>query len=259
MSAVVRLKVLIVDDEPPARELIATLLREEADVEVVGECANGRSALAAIERLAPDLVFLDVQMPGLDGFGLLAELPADRWPLVVFVTAFDKHAVRAFEVHALDYVVKPFEYGRLRQAVQRARTQLSQRDGAGQQARLLALLEDWQRQSQTWDRLAVREERRVTFLKPADIDWIEADGNYLRLHLGRRSHLLRETMNAAEARLSSKKFVRVSRSVLVNLERVKEWQPLFHGDSVVILEDGTRLTVSRVYRDSLDRRLNSSG
>jgi two-component system LytT family response regulator len=247
------IRALIVDDEPPARELIRTLLREEPDVEVVGECGDGRSAVAAIERLSPDLIFLDVQMPRLDGFGVLAALPAERWPLVVFVTAYDLHAVRAFEVHALDYLLKPFEYDRLRQAVRRARAELSENDSPSQQTRLLAFLEDQQRRSQTWDRLAVREDRRVTFLRPDEIAWIEAEGNYLRLHAGRKSYLLRETMNAAEARLASKKFLRLSRSVLVNLERVREWQPLFHGDSVVILEDGTRLTVTRVYRESLDR------
>jgi two-component system, LytTR family, response regulator len=248
-----KIRALIVDDEPPARELIATLLRKEPDVDIVGECPDGRSAVAAIERLSPDLVFLDVQMPGLDGFGVLNALPSERWPLVVFVTAYDKHAVRAFEVHALDYLLKPFEYNRLREAVQRARAQLDHRDGPPHQARLLALLEDLQRRSQTWDRVAVREDRRVTFLRPDEIDWIEAEGNYLRLHTGKKSYMLRETMSAAEARLASKKFLRVSRSALVNLERVKEWQPLFHGDSILILVDGTRLTVSRVYRESLDR------
>jgi len=248
-----KIRVLIVDDEPPARELVATLLREESDVEVVGECANGRSAVAAIERLSPDLVFLDVQMPGLDGFGVLATLPTERWPLIVFVTAYDKHAVRAFEVHALDYLLKPFEYDRLHHAVQRARTELHRSNESIQQTRLLALLEDIQQRSENWDRLAVRDSRRITFFKPEEIDWIETDGNYLRLHVGRKSHLFRQTMNTAEVRLASKKFLRISRSALVNLERVKEWQPLFHGDSLLILTDGTRLTVSRVYREGLDR------
>jgi two-component system, LytTR family, response regulator len=247
-----KLRALIVDDEPPARDLIATLLRDERDVEVVGECANGRQAVAAIGRLSPDLVFLDVQMPGLDGFGVLAELPSERLPLVVFVTAFDQHAVRAFEVHALDYLLKPFEYDRLRQAVQRARTQLSQNSGATQQTRLLALLEDLRTSKQSWNRVAVPDAGRTVFLRPDEIDWIEAEGNYLRLHVGKQSYLLRETMNAAEARLAAKKFLRVSRSALVNLERVKEWQPLFHGDSVVVLENGTRLTVSRGYREKFD-------
>jgi two-component system LytT family response regulator len=247
-----KIRALIVDDEPPARELIATLLRDEPDVEVVGECPNGRSAVDAIKRLAPDLVFLDIQMPGLDGFGALAELTPDRWPLIIFVTAFDRHALRAFEVHAIDYLLKPFEYERLRAAVGRAREQLTHRQGAARQEKLISLLEDLRGHERDWDRIAIRESNGVVFVKLEEIDWIEADGNYLRLHAGKRTHLLRETMNSADERLSGKKFLRISRSVLVNLERVKEWQPMFHGDSVVILEDRTRLTVSRVYREKLD-------
>jgi two-component system LytT family response regulator len=253
------IRALIVDDEPPARALIATLLRQEPDVEVVGECENGRSAVAAITRLTPDLVFLDVQMPGLDGFDVLAELPVNRWPLIVFVTAYDEHAVRAFEIHALDYLLKPFEYDRLRHSVQRARAALEKTGEAGHQPRLVALLEDLMDRSQNWDRLAVRDARRVTFFKPEEIDWIETEGNYLRLHAGRKSHLLRQTMQTAEARLASKKFLRISRSTLVNLERVREWQPLFHGDSLLILEDGTRLTVTRMYREGLDRLMARLG
>src|SRR5436190_1111054 len=248
-----KIRVLIVDDEPPARELIATLLRDEPDVEIVGECANGRKAVTAIERLSPDLVFLDVRMPGLDGFGVLAELPVERWPLIVFVTAYDEHAVRAFDVHALDYLLKPFEYDRLRQALQRAREKLSQRDGPSEQSRMLSLLESLQNRAQSWDRIVVRETGRVTFLKPDEIDWVEAEGNYVCLHFGAKSYLLRETMAETETRLAPKKFLRVSRSALVNLERIKEWQPLFHGDSVLILHDGTRLTVTRVYREEFDR------
>jgi len=254
-----KIRALIVDDEPPARELIATLLRGDPEVELVGECVNGRKAVAAIERLAPDLVFLDVQMPGLDGFGVLASLPAERWPVIIFVTAYEEHAVRAFEVHALDYVLKPFEYDRLREAVRRARTEITQRHGASQQTRLLALLEDMQSKAQSWDRVVVREAGRVTYGHPAEIDWVEAEGNYVCLHAGPKTYLLRETMHAAEARLLTRKFLRVSRSALVNLERVKEWQPLFHGDSVLLLKDGTRLTVSRVYRESLDRLVAQLG
>jgi two-component system LytT family response regulator len=198
-------------------------------------------------------------MPGLDGFGVLAELPVERWPLIVFVTAYDEHAVRAFEVHALDYVLKPFEYDRLRQAVRRARTKMSQHDGASEQTRLLALLEGLQNRTQSWDRMVVREAGRIIFLKPDEIDWIEAEGNYVCLRVGTKSYLLRETMNAAEARLAARKFLRVSRSALVNLERIKEWQPLFHGDSVLVLKDGTRLTVSRVYREKLDQLVAQLG
>src|SRR5439155_11387125 len=212
-----------------------------------------------IERLSPDLVFLDVRMPGLDGFGVLAELPVERWPLIVFVTAYDEHAVRAFDVHALDYLLKPFEYDRLRQALQRARGKLSQRDGASEQSRMLSLLESLQNRAQSWDRIVVRETGRVTFLKPDEIDWVEAEGNYVCLHVGAKSYLLRETMAEAETRLLAKKFLRVSRSALVNLERIKEWQPLFHGDSVLVLKDGTRLTVSRVYREKLDQLVAQLG
>ena len=254
-----KIRALIVDDEPPARELIATLLRDEPEVEVVGECANGRTAVAAIERFSPDLVFLDVQMPGLDGFGVLAALPVEHWPLIVFVTAYDKYAVRAFEVHALDYLLKPFEYDRLREAVRRARAKLSQRESGSQHTALIALLDDLQNKSRSWDRVVVREAGRITFVKPDEIDWIEAEGNYLRLHAGKKNYLLRETMNAAEARLAAKKFLRISRSALVNLEQVKEWQPLFHGDSVLLLKDGTRLNVSRVYREKLDRLVTELG
>jgi len=247
------IRALIVDDEPPARDLIATLLRDEPELEVVGQCSNGRDAVAAIRRLSPDLVFLDVQMPGMDGFGVLAELPADRLPLVIFVTAFDRHAIRAFEVHALDYLLKPFEYDRLRQAVRHARMKLAQGPGSASHTHLTSLLDELHNRGQSWNRLAIRDAGRVLFLQPDEIDWIEAEGNYVRLHVGKGSYLLRETMGSTEERLASRKFLRVSRSTIVNLERVTEWQPLFHGDSVVILRNGIRLTVSRVYRETLDR------
>jgi len=196
------IRALIVDDEAPARDLIATLLRDEPDLEVVGECNNGRDAIAAIQRLSPDLVFLDVQMPGLDGFGVLAELQTERLPLVVFVTAFDRHAIRAFEVHALDYLLKPYEYDRLRQAVRHARTQLAQGPDAADQTRLISLLEELHNRGQSWNRLAIRDAGRIVFLQPDQIDWIEAEGNYVRLHVGKESHLLREAMAAIEARLA---------------------------------------------------------
>lgn len=253
------MRTLIVDDERPARELISTLLRAEPDIEVIGECGNGPDAVAAIRKGSPDLVFLDVQMPGLDGFGVLAALDSERLPLIIFVTAYDKHAVRAFEVHALDYLLKPFEYGRLHESVERARDCLQKRSPEIYGERLLALLEELQTKARSWDRMLIRETGRITFLKPDEIDWIEAEGNYLRLHADKKSYLLRETMNAAEARLATKKFLRVSRSILVNLERIEQWQPLFHGDSILILRDGTRLTVSRSYREKLDRLMTELG
>jgi two-component system LytT family response regulator len=180
----VKIRTLIVDDEPPARELISTLLQDEPDIEVIGACENGSKAVAAIHERSPDLVFLDVQMPGLDGFGVLAALDNQPLPLIIFVTAYDKHAVRAFEVHALDYLLKPFEYDRLRQSVQRARIRLQTKSSDVYQDCLLGLLADFQARSQSWERLVIRETGRVTFVKIAEIDWIEAEGNYLRLQTG---------------------------------------------------------------------------
>ena len=248
-----KIRILIVDDERPARELILTLLRSEPDIEVIGECANGADAVAVIRKASPDLVFLDIQMPGLDGFGVVAALDNQRLPLLVFVTAYDKHAVRAFELHAVDYLLKPFEYDRLHESVRRARLRLQKDSAEVYRERVLGLLEDLNLKSQSWERLAIRESGRVIFVRPDEIDWIDAQGNYLRLHVGKDAYLLRETMATAEARLAPKKFLRVNRSTLVNLERVKEWQPLFHGDSVIILNDSTRLTVSRLYREKFDR------
>jgi two-component system, LytTR family, response regulator len=246
-----RIRTLIVDDEPPARDLVATLLRDEQDAEVVAECSNGREAVGAIQQFAPDLVFLDVRMPVLDGFGVLGQLQG-HLPLVIFITAYDQHAMRAFEAHALDYLLKPFDFERFRQAFDRARRQLNLRDNSLHQERLLALIEDLRGQANGWDRIALREQGKVTFIKPPEIDWIESEGNYVRLHIGHRSCLLRETMSSMEARLAEKKFVRVSRSALVNLEKIKEWHPLFHGDSVLVLDDGLRVPVSRVFRERLD-------
>ncbi len=247
-----KIRALIIDDEPLARELIATLLSKQPDVEILGQSANGQVALEHIRQFNPDLIFLDVQMPGLDGFGLLAELPQNQWPLIIFVTAYEKYAVRAFEARAVDYLLKPFEYERLGEAVERARVQLHNHGQSGQQARILALLEDLQKSPVAWDRLAIRDPGRILFIKPEEIDWIESEGNYLRLHIGARSHLLRETMADAETKLAPKNFLRISRFNLVNLERIREWQPKLNGDSLLILQDNTRLAVSRNYREALD-------
>jgi two-component system LytT family response regulator len=248
-----KIRTLIVDDERPARQLILTLLRTEPDIEVIGECANGLEAVEVIRKSSPDLVFLDIQMPGLDGFGVVAALENQPLPLFVFVTAYDKHAVRAFELYALDYLLKPFEYDRLHESVQRARLRIQKDSSELYRDRVLGLLEDVYIKSQSWERLAIRESGRVIFVRPDEIDWIDAQGNYLCLHVAKASYLLRETMGTAEARLAPKKFFRINRSTLVNLERIKEWQPLFHGDSVIILNDSTRLTVSRLYREKFDR------
>jgi two-component system LytT family response regulator len=252
----VSIRILIVDDEPLGRQRIRSLLKEEADLEIIGECVNGREAVAAIRDHQPDVVFLDVQMPGLDGFGVLEAVGPEFMPIVIFVTAHDSYALRAFEVHALDYLLKPFDRQRLSQALQRARRQLNQEEKTvGQYA---ALLEDVGSSRKSLDRLVIKSSGRVFFLKTEEIDWIESAGNYLRLHVGDEVHLLRETMTNLESRLNSGKFVRIHRSTMVNLERIKELRPMFHGDYLVLLHDNTELTLSRSYRPKLQEILGDS-
>jgi len=254
----VKIRTLIVDDEPLARERIGKLLTKEADVEIVGECADGRQALTAIRKHQPDLVFLDVQMPELDGFGVLAQLEAGAMPAVVFVTAHDRFALRAFEVHALDYLLKPFDAERFREALMRARDRLQRQHTGELTQRIGELLADLKTVAEHQDRLAVKSVGKVLFLSIEEIDWIEAADNYVNLHVGNESHLHRETMAALESRLPRGKFMRISRSTIVNIERIKELQPLFHGEYAVILRNGTRLTLSRSHREKLNRLLGRS-
>jgi two-component system LytT family response regulator len=249
------IKTLIVDDEPLARERLRRLLEAESDLEIVGECGDGTEALAIIERTRPDLLFLDIQMPELDGFGLLARLDRRRLPAIIFVTAYDQFALRAFEVHALDYLLKPFDTERFAAALQRARDWLQRPATDELNQRLAALLADVRPPPRTPDRLAVKTGSRVILLRAEDIDWVEAADNYVSLHVGKEAHLLRETMNALENRLPAHLFMRISRSTIVNVNRIKELQPLFHGEYSVILLDGTRLTLSRSYREKLQRLL----
>src|SRR5687768_442930 len=250
-----RIRTLVVDDEPMARERVLSLLQHEEDVEVVGECSDGTQALAAIQHYAPDLVFLDVQMPGIDGFGVIEGIGADKMPTVIFVTAYDEYALRAFEVHALDYLLKPFGRDRFRQTLTHARAHLERRRAGDLGRRLLALVNDIKPEAPKLDRLIVKSGGRVFFLRTGDLDWIEAAGNYVRLHLGEESHLFRGTMNRMEARLDTRRFVRIHRSRIVNTERIKELQPWFNGEYVVILRNGTRLPLSRGYRDKLQEQL----
>jgi two-component system, LytTR family, response regulator len=253
-----RLRTLIVDDEPLARDKVRILLAKDPEIEIIGECANGQEAVEMIERESPDLVFLDVQMPGLDGFGVLKQIGAEHAPGVVFVTAYDQHALHAFEVHALDYLVKPFAQKRFNETLQRAKEQLRNRQGGVLTQQLLSLLGGLGSSSRFLERIVVRSNGRVFFLKVNDIDWIEAAGNYLNIHIGNEAHLLRETMNSIEAQLDARKFVRIHRSTLVNIERIKELSPLFHGDYVVTLMNGSRLTLSRSYRERLTGLMNGT-
>ena len=250
-----KIRTLVVDDETLARERVLSLLRQEIDIEVVGECSDGGQAVAAIQEQSPDLVFLDVQMPGCDGFEVLKHISPDRMPTVIFVTAYDEYALRAFEVHALDYLLKPFGKDRFKETLRHAREALEGRRAGDLGRRLLAMVHDVKPEPQRVERLVVKSGGRVFFLRTDDIDWIEAAGNYVRLHLGQESHLFRETMNRLETRLDGRRFARIHRSRIVNTERVKELQPWFNGDHVVVLRDGTRLTLSRLYRDKLQQRL----
>ena len=250
-----RTRVLIADDEPLARERLRTLLGGEDWVEVVAECQNGTEAVESIAKLQPDLVFLDVQMPGATGFQVIDAVGPARMPLVVFVTAFDKYALRAFDVHALDYLLKPFDRERFGQALARARHQLERRTNGDLERRLLELVQDLKSSSPRLERFVVKAGGRVFFVRADEIDWIEAAGNYVKLHVASDAHLFRETMNALEAQLDSEIFFRIHRSHIVNIERVKELQPWFNGEYVVFLKNGTRLTLSRGYREKLQERI----
>ena len=251
------IRVLIVDDEPVARRGLARMLRAEPDLEVAGEAADGEEAVRVLREKQVDLVFLDIRMPGPDGLAIAESLESvDRPPLIVFVTAFDEYAVRAFEVDAADYVLKPFDRDRLRQALDRARRRLRRealdrvQSGVGTLERLLGRTAD-----ATPDRLVVREAGNVFFLRPDEIDWVESAANYVRLHAGRDTHLVRDTLAAMEQRLEPHGFLRISRSVLVNLDRVRKVQPGGGGTHVAILDDGRRLAVSRRSGRSLRRAI----
>lgn len=249
-----KLTALIVDDEPLARERLRTLLATEPELEIIGECVNGREAVAAVKRQRPDLLFLDIQMPELDGFQALAQL-GQPWPAVIFVTAFDEHAVKAFEFHALDYLLKPFKPARLRAAIAHARAQIAaKKTGDDDPAhRILKLLEERAAKPEYLARIAVRDRDKVRFVKTADIDWIEASGNYLVLHAGRENHVLRETLTALEGQLSPKEFFRINRSALVNVDRVRHVEPAFNDEHIVVLADGAKLTLTRGLRELQER------
>ena len=245
-----KIRTIVIDDEPLARDRLLKLLRAEPEIEIVGEAKNGREGVELIRQTKPALAFLDVQMPELDGFGVLAALAPEERPAVVFVTAFDKFALKAFEVHAMDYLLKPFDKQRFQTALRRVLQQLERAQPAQLNEQLSALLSEL-RPSPSSDRLAVKGEGRVVFVKIADLDWVEAADNYVSLHVGKETHLLRETMTNLEQRLPHQQFIRISRSNMVNIDRVKELQPLFHGEYAVILRDGTKLTLSRSHRDKL--------
>ncbi len=257
------IRALIVDDEPLARQRIRDLLEEEPDVRVIGECGDGEEAVADIEAHRPDLVFLDIQMPEMTGLEVLESLEMEPLPAVVFVTAYDEFALRAFDAHALDYLMKPFHRTRFRVALDRARALIAGRRARQEddrlEERIRAVLSELNPRQRYLERLVVRNGTRIQFIRTQTVDWVEADGNYARLHVGGRSYLVRETMSHLEGRLDPADFVRIHRSTIVNTHRIREIQPMAKGDYVLILEDGTKLNSSQSYRDNLQALIRGAG
>jgi two-component system LytT family response regulator len=247
-----KIRTLVVDDEPLARERIQRMLHDETDVEVLGECGNGSEAVSFIEEFLPDLVFLDIQMPEMNGFEVLQAIAPRRMPpAVIFVTAYDQYAIRAFDVHALDYLLKPFNRQRFQAALNRVREQIKKSEVDDRSEIFASLLSDLKLKKQHLEKFVLKSAGRIYFLKTDEVDWIEAAGNYLKLHVGKDTHLLRETMNGIEAKLDPVRFPRIHRSTIINAERIKELFPLFNGDYTLLLKNGTELTVSRNYRSRL--------
>ena len=265
-----RVRVLVVDDEPLARSGIAELAARDPDLEVVGQCGDGRAAVEAIRSLAPDLVLLDIQMPEMDGFQVIQQVGPERMPAVIFITAYDQFAVRAFAVHALDYLLKPFDDERFSAALGRSKRAINDNEVGELSRRLIGLLETTERGNRGpgsaapaagqpyLTRLVVKNAGRVTFVRVDEIDWIEAADYYVRLHVARKSHLLRETMSALEEQLDPARFFRVHRSAIVNLDRLVEIQPYFHGEHVLVLSDGSKLKLSRSRKEKLEAVLRQS-
>jgi two-component system LytT family response regulator len=254
------LRVVVADDEPIGRHRLVRLLQAEPDTEVVAACGDGEEAVVAIREHSPDVVLLDIQMPRLDGFEVVAALGEAHQPAVIFVTAHDQYALRAFEVHAFDYLLKPVDGDRLREAMERSISAAGRPPQASTTRRMLFLLEELNARDRARgrDRIVVRTPERAIFLRTETVDWIEAAGKFVHLHVGRTVHALRESMAELEQELDSARFLRISRSAIVNLDRIQEVQPWFQGDYVLILTDGTRLTSTRGYRDNMRKLLGRS-
>jgi two-component system, LytTR family, response regulator len=259
-----KIRALIIDDEPLARQRIRLLAQAEPALEIIGESANAVEALAAIKRDPPDLLFLDVQMPEMDGFELLQKLPRERLPAIIFTTAYDRHAVRAFEAHALDYLLKPFQPDRFKMAVARAQEHLANKQASVAARGLLDLIAAQQNScslpspAQFLTRLTVKNDDRVVVIKTVEIDSIESAGNYVAVNVGEESHILRETLNTLEKQLDPERFLRISRSAIVNLDRVKELQPMFKGEHVIVLQNGKRIAMSRGLLREVEQALKFS-
>jgi two-component system LytT family response regulator len=251
----VTLRALVVDDEALARRALLRLLKLETDISVIGQCGDGESAVETIRRLRPDVIFLDVQMPEMDGFRVLETIGPEQMPVTVFVTAFDQYAIRAFDANAVDYLLKPFSADRLARAVARARERLIGKQDRESAQRLFSLLERTRFHSDYAQRLTVSVRGRILFVPVAGIDWIEAEGNYARLHVARKIYDIRETLQALMEKLDPRDFVRIHRSTIVNIQRVREVQPWFQGSHIVLLHTGEELRMSRYQRDAVERLL----
>lgn len=268
---------MIVDDEALARKALRVMLADDPEMEVIAECRSGREAVTAIHEHSPDIVFIDIQMPEMDGFQVIEEVGVKEMPVTVFVTAYDKYALRAFDAHALDYLLKPFDYDRFDTALQRAKTQVRQHELDEMRESFLAVLKDMKPAAAAEssfrkenskplepdakvpiDRVVIKSGGRIYFLKIEEIDWIEGAGDYLSLHAGSQTHLIRETMGNFHTKLNAKKFLRIHRSTIINIERVKDIRPLSKGEYVITLTNGARLNSSRGYRQALQELLDEA-
>lgn len=256
-----KIRTLIVDDEKPARDRLLELLQKEKDIEITGLCRDGLEAASLVKECKVDLLFLDIQMPGMDGFATLRQIPVERLPITIFVTAFDKYALQAFESHAIDYLLKPFSDERFEAALQRSRRYLQTQAAGELGLRLAQLLHESDSGplgSKTLDQIVLKDRGRVHFLNVKDLDWIEAAGVYVHLHVGSESHLFRTTLGQLQQRLNPRQFVRVNRSAIINTERIVELQPRSHGEYTIVLKNGTQVALSRGYRSQLEGWLHQS-
>jgi two-component system LytT family response regulator len=253
-----RIRTLIVDDEPLARAMLRSFLADDAGVEVIGECGDGYTAIEMIESAAPDLVFLDIQMPDLDGFGVLRALAPAAIPNIAFVTAYDQFALQAFDVHAIDYLLKPFDRERFQRTLERAKQQISLQKRKDVNEELLRMLNEQSARSQPLKRFLVKTGDKSFFVRPEEISWIEAQGNYVALHVGAQSFLLRQTVNTLEKQLDPAKFQRIERSTIVNLDAIREMHPAGRGEYEIVLKEGVALKLSHTYRESFLRFASGS-
>lgn len=254
------LKVLIVDDEPLARSLLVNLLKDQSEYCVAGECGNGKDAVSAIKKLVPDIVFLDVQMPEMDGLAVLEKIGETNMPAVIFVTAYDQYAIRAFDYHAVDYLLKPYSRERFMTALARAKESLTNRaaDKKVIQSQMASLVEANKTKPAHFNRLFLKDRGRIVVLEPEKIDWIEADDKYVHVHTAEKSFLVRRTLNAIEGELDPQNFTRVHRSHIVNVSRIKELHPMFNGEYALVLSNGKKLTLSRSYKNRFFEKFGNS-